>query len=91
MPNERRHHLSYLYTVLVVAFGESIKSATRITSVYSFTSVIVGCALGLVVRYARRLKPLCVPLLRRSFSTTANAFLIASSSASSCSWSRLAS
>ena len=59
VPNER-YHLSYLYTVLVVAFGESIKSATRITSVYSFTSVIVGCLLGLVVRYARRLKPLCV-------------------------------
>jgi hypothetical protein len=49
---------SYLYTVLVVAFGESIESATRITNVYSFTSVLVGVGLGFVVRYVRYLKPL---------------------------------
>ena len=47
----------YLYTVLVVSFDESIKSATRITSLYSFTSVLTGCALGLVVYRIRRLKP----------------------------------
>ncbi len=46
----------YLYTVLIVAFGESIKSATRITSLYSFASVITGGLLGLVVYKARRLK-----------------------------------
>jgi SIT family siderophore-iron:H+ symporter-like MFS transporter len=44
--------------VLVVAFGESIESATRITNVYSFTSVLVGVGLGFVVRYVRYLKPL---------------------------------
>jgi SIT family siderophore-iron:H+ symporter-like MFS transporter len=50
----------YLYTVLVVAFDESILSATRITNVYSFTSVVVGIGLGFVVRYVRYLKPLYV-------------------------------
>ncbi|KAL7417721.1 putative siderochrome-iron transporter [Mrakia frigida] len=47
----------YLYTVLIVAFDESIKSATRISSLYSFSSVIVGVSLGLVIRYVRRIKP----------------------------------
>jgi MFS transporter, SIT family, siderophore-iron:H+ symporter len=46
----------YLYTVLIVAFNESIKSATRITSLYSFTSVITGGILGLIVYKVRRLK-----------------------------------
>lgn len=46
----------YLYTVLIVAFDESIKSATRITSLYSFASVITGGLLGLVVYKVRRLK-----------------------------------
>ena len=46
----------FLYTVLVVAFDFSITSATRITSLYSFTSVIVGPLLGLVVFKVRRLK-----------------------------------
>ncbi|KAF9024138.1 MFS general substrate transporter [Hymenopellis radicata] len=50
----------YLYTVLVVAFGESITSATRITSLYSFASVITGTVLGFVVRYVRYLKPFIV-------------------------------
>ena len=50
----------YLYTVLVVAFNETIESATRITNVYSFTSVVTGVTLGFVVRYVRYLKPLCV-------------------------------
>ncbi|KAH8926896.1 MFS general substrate transporter, partial [Atractiella rhizophila] len=47
---------SYLYTTLVVAFDQSIKSATRITNIYSFTSVITGVILGFVVRYVRYLK-----------------------------------
>jgi MFS transporter, SIT family, siderophore-iron:H+ symporter len=46
-----------LYTVVIVAFGESIKSATRITSLYSFVSVITGVFVGLVVFKVRRLKP----------------------------------
>jgi SIT family siderophore-iron:H+ symporter-like MFS transporter len=41
----------YLYTVLVVAFNLSIKSATRITSLYSFVSVLTGVCLGLLVRF----------------------------------------
>lgn len=46
----------YLYTVLIVAFDFSVANATRITSLYSFTSVIVGPILGLVVFKVRRLK-----------------------------------
>lgn len=41
----------------VVAFNQSVKSATRISSLYSFTSVITGVLLGIVIRYVRRLKP----------------------------------
>ncbi|KAK4047671.1 ferrioxamine B transporter [Microbotryomycetes sp. JL221] len=48
----------YLYTVLIVAFNESVKSATRISSLYSFTSVLVGVAMGVLVRFYRRLKPI---------------------------------
>jgi hypothetical protein len=50
----------FLYTVLVVAFDESIKSATRISSLYSFSSVIVGLILGAIVFKVRRLKPFIV-------------------------------
>ncbi|KAL4892421.1 major facilitator superfamily domain-containing protein [Aspergillus ambiguus] len=50
----------YLYTVLVVGFGESIASATRIISLYSFASVITGCILGAIVMAVRRLKPFIV-------------------------------
>lgn len=50
----------YLYTVLVVAFGQSIQLATRVTAFYSFFSVIVGVAVGAVVFYVRRLKPFIV-------------------------------
>jgi SIT family siderophore-iron:H+ symporter-like MFS transporter len=46
----------YLYTVLIVAFNFSIMGATRILSLYSFTSVIVGFLLGMVVYKVRRLK-----------------------------------
>ncbi|PWY85053.1 MFS general substrate transporter [Aspergillus heteromorphus CBS 117.55] len=50
----------YLYTVLIVSFDESITSATRIRSLYSFASVITGSILGLVVFKVRRLKPFIV-------------------------------
>ncbi|TRM61350.1 major facilitator superfamily domain-containing protein [Schizophyllum amplum] len=50
----------YLYTVLIVAFGETIESATRITNVYSFSSVLTGITLGFVVRYVRYLKPFII-------------------------------
>ncbi|GAB1215575.1 hypothetical protein ATERTT37_004766 [Aspergillus terreus] len=53
-------HGEYLYTVLVVSFGESITSATRITSLYSFASVITGCILGVIVLKVKRLKPFIV-------------------------------
>ena len=48
--------LSYLYTVLVVAFDQTVLSATRISFLYSFTSVLVGLAVGLVVRFVRYIK-----------------------------------
>ncbi|CAI4059659.1 hypothetical protein N7582_001401 [Saccharomyces uvarum] len=47
----------YMYTVLVVAVHESIKSATRITALYSFVSVIVGTILGFILIKVRRTKP----------------------------------
>ncbi|OAQ71937.1 siderochrome-iron transporter (Sit1) [Pochonia chlamydosporia 170] len=46
----------FLWTVLIVAFDFSQSTATRVTSLYSFTSVIVGPILGLVVYKVRRLK-----------------------------------
>lgn len=46
----------YMYTVLVVANNETTKSATRITQLYSFTSVIVGIIVGLVLTKVRKLK-----------------------------------
>jgi SIT family siderophore-iron:H+ symporter-like MFS transporter len=51
---------SYLYPVLIVAFDESVLSATRITSLYSFASVITGTLLGVVVYRVRQLKPFIV-------------------------------
>ena len=46
----------HLYTVLIMEFDKSIRSATRITSFWSFASVITGGLLGLVVYKVRRLK-----------------------------------
>lgn len=46
----------FLYTVLIVAFDFSILGATRILSLYSFCSVLVGFILGAVVYRIRRLK-----------------------------------
>ena len=50
----------YLYTVLVIAFDFSILGATRIQSLYSFTSVLMGVLLGIVVFRVRRLKPFII-------------------------------
>lgn len=50
----------FMYTVLVVAVHQSVKSATRITSLYSFVSTITGSLLGLVIVKFRRLKPFIV-------------------------------
>jgi SIT family siderophore-iron:H+ symporter-like MFS transporter len=50
----------FLYTILVVSFNESIKSATRISSLYSFASVLTGLALGAIVFRVRRLKPFII-------------------------------
>ncbi|CAL9727721.1 siderophore iron transporter Arn1p [Monosporozyma unispora] len=47
----------YMYTVLVVSVNETIKSATRITSLYSFVSVITGTILGVFIIKFRRTKP----------------------------------
>lgn len=46
----------YLYTVVVVAFNQSTLSATRITSLYSFVSVLVGLSIGTLVRFIKQLK-----------------------------------
>lgn len=49
-----------MFSVLIVAFNESNKSANRITCLYSFTSVLTGVILGLVIYRVRRLKPFMV-------------------------------
>lgn len=54
MPND------FIYTVLMVAVNELVKLATRITSLYSFVSVITGTILGFMVGYMRRLKPFII-------------------------------
>ena len=41
----------YLYTVLVVAFDQTVRSATRITALYSLVAVIAGVVPALVVRF----------------------------------------
>jgi SIT family siderophore-iron:H+ symporter-like MFS transporter len=46
----------YLYTVLIVAFDFSVNMALRVTSLYSFVSVIVGPIAGLIAYRIRRLK-----------------------------------
>lgn len=50
----------YMYTVLVVGMHTSDKAALRITSLYSFVSVIVGPLLGVVLVIVRRTKPFIV-------------------------------
>lgn len=43
-----------------MSFDESVLSATRITSLYSFTSVIAGTILGFIIFKVRQLKPFIV-------------------------------
>lgn len=50
----------FMYTVLIVSVNQTTKSATRITQLYSFVSVITGTILGLVVSRIRYLKPFIV-------------------------------
>ncbi|KAF7180867.1 hypothetical protein CNMCM7691_010158 [Aspergillus felis] len=47
---------NYLYTVLIVAFDFSITAATRIATLYMFTSFVVGPICGALVYRVRRLK-----------------------------------
>lgn len=47
----------FLYTVLVVGFDFSVKTATRLSSIYSFASVLTGITLGVIISRVRRLKP----------------------------------
>lgn len=46
----------YLYTVLIVAFDFSIATATRVSSFYSFFSVLSGVIVSLIIFKVRRLK-----------------------------------
>lgn len=50
----------YMYTILIVSVNQTFKSATRITQLYSFVSVITGAILGLCVTRIRYLKPFIV-------------------------------
>ncbi|EHN02180.1 Arn1p [Saccharomyces cerevisiae x Saccharomyces kudriavzevii VIN7] len=47
----------YLYTVMIVAVNESIKSATRISTLSSFVSVVASPFFGLLMTRCTRLKP----------------------------------
>nr|QFR37051.1 MFS transporter [Cyberlindnera americana] len=50
----------YMYTVLIVAMNQSYTSASRITSLYSFVSMVWAPFFSLVVVYVRRLKPFII-------------------------------
>lgn len=52
----------YLYTVLIVAYDESILSATRITNLYTFVSTLTAVCVGIAVSHPRvlRIKPFIV-------------------------------
>lgn len=52
----------YLYAVLIVAYDQSVLSATRITNLYTFVSTLTGTCVGIVVSLPRiqRLKPFIV-------------------------------
>lgn len=55
MPND------YMYTVVTVGMRASVKAGTRIVSLYSFVSTIVGVLFGLlIVPWARRVKPFII-------------------------------
>lgn len=46
----------YLFSVLIIAFDFDIMTATRVSSFYTFFSVLTGCILGFIVYKVRRLK-----------------------------------
>lgn len=50
----------YMYTVLLVAVGDSIASATRITSLYTFVATISGTIFGLFLVKLRYPKPFVI-------------------------------
>lgn len=47
----------YLYTVLVVSFGQSVAVATRVTTIFTFVIGVCVIIVGLIVIKTRRLKP----------------------------------
>ncbi|SCU84094.1 LANO_0C00386g1_1 [Lachancea nothofagi CBS 11611] len=47
----------FLYTILLVAVDETVLSATRILSLYSFVSAVAAPFLGILVARSARLKP----------------------------------
>ncbi|KAF2021173.1 MFS general substrate transporter [Aaosphaeria arxii CBS 175.79] len=49
---------NFLYTVIIVAFDESVKRATWVVSLYNFFSVLIGFFVGLVVRFSPRVNHL---------------------------------
>ncbi|BGO99264.1 hypothetical protein NBRC10513v2_000368 [Rhodotorula toruloides] len=51
---------SYFYTYLLVAGDQTTLSATRITSIASFTGTLTAAVMGIVVRYIRVLKPVII-------------------------------
>ncbi|BGP36663.1 hypothetical protein JCM10449v2_000564 [Rhodotorula kratochvilovae] len=51
---------SYFYTYLLVAGKQTTLSATRITSISSFTATLTAACMGVVVRYLRYLKPIII-------------------------------
>lgn len=50
----------YLFTILQISFDFSVKTATQISNLYSFVSVIIGTILGMIVFKVRRLKPFII-------------------------------
>lgn len=51
---------SYLYFTLLVSFGRSVESATRIQNTYSVVQTVTALLVGFVVRRVRILKPFVV-------------------------------
>jgi SIT family siderophore-iron:H+ symporter-like MFS transporter len=51
---------TYLYFLLVVAFGQSVEAATRISKLANFSMVISGLILGLVMHRFRHTKPFTI-------------------------------
>lgn len=45
-----------MFIILQVSFDQTVLSATRISFLYSFVSVITGLIVGIIVRYVRYIK-----------------------------------